>query len=193
MKLSEIVVVSRGERLYLDTMVIVAYFHKGHRLHANAEKLIANIEKVKYEGVISSLTLMEFIKVLRDACVEDNRMNIAENEEEIKSKINYLYRINNLCFVEGRPPEFDAMEEVKSVYFNTISQKAFEILCKHCGSIIKNKDEEFEHQGVHAMDALHLALAKVLDCDKIVTDENAFREVKSELDVLMLNDANVLF
>jgi predicted nucleic acid-binding protein len=193
LKLSEVVVASKGERLYLDTMVIVAYFHKGHRLHTNAEKLITNIEKVKYEGVISSLTLMEFIKVLRDAYVEDNRMNIAENEKEIRSKINYLYRINNLCFVEGRPPEFDAMEEVKSVYFNAVSQKAFEILCTNCGSVIKNMNEEFEHEGVHAMDALHLALAKVLNCDKIVTDENAFREVKAGLEVLMLNSANSFF
>lgn len=191
--MSEIVVASQGDRLYLDTMVIIAYFHKGHRLHSKADKMITNIEKVKYEGVISSLTLMEFIKVLREGYIETNRMNIAENEKEIKSKIDILYRINNLCFVEGRPPEFDAMDEIKSVYFNAVTQKAFEIFCKHCGTIRKNQDDEIEHQGIHAMDALHLALAKVLDCDKIVTDEDAFKEVKNELVVLMLNDANAFF
>lgn len=192
--MSEIVVAKKDDRLYLDTMIIIAYFHKGHRLHSKAEQIIVNIQKEKYEGIVSLLTLMEFVKVLREAFVKQNHMNIAENDKDINTKIGQLFRINNLCFVEGRAPEFkDSLSEADNVYFNSVSQKAFEIMSKYIGKIAKDENDEMEHKGIHAMDAFHIALAKAIACDKIVTDDYAFWDTKDEIIPLVITDVNAYF
>jgi predicted nucleic acid-binding protein len=185
--LSEITVAKEGERLYLDSMVIIAYLQKSHRLHAKATSIMSKIEQSKFEGVVSSLTLMEFIKILRGAFIRSGNKDMKAIEDAIREMVKVLYHIDNLYFVEGRPPEFCLMDEIKTVFFHNISQIAFEMICKYRGRI-KDSSGELEHYGLSPMDVLHLALAKKLGCDKIVTDDWAFKDAEKEITPLILTD-----
>jgi predicted nucleic acid-binding protein len=186
--LSEIIVAREGERLYLDSMVIIGFLKKDHRLHAKATDIMAKIEKMKFEGIISSLTLMEFIKILRDALIKAGMTDMKQIEDTIREMVKALYCIENLYFVEGRPPEFSLMDEIKTVYFHSISQNAFEMICKYCGRR-RDSSKGAEHYGLSPMDVLHLALAKKLGCDKIVTDDWAFKDAETEMTPLLLTDS----
>lgn len=188
--MSEITIAREGERLYLDSVVIIAYLQKGHRLHSKAKDIFLKIEQDKFEGVVSSLAMMEFVDILRNGLIESGNRKMQEIEDIIREMIRNLYRIDNLSFVEGRPPEFLLMEEVKNVYFHVISHTAFEMICKYCGKIKIDASDTVEYYGLSPMDTLHLTLAKKLGCDKIVTDDWAFKDAGKEMTPLVLTDSN---
>lgn len=44
-----------------------------------------------------------------------------------------------------------------------------------------------EHDGVHAMDVLHIVIAKRMGCSNIATDDRDFEETRSEIEPMLLD------
>jgi len=190
-------IASRGERLYIDSMVLIYYFYSKQRkdFSEKAKIFLQKIERAKFEGVISSLTLMEVIKSLRELLIKyGNIRKIAEIEEIIRQQISGLFAIGNIRFVEGRPPDFRPVPEAEELYFCTVCNEALAILHECTGKPDYDREEDkIVHKGLHAPDILHIVLAKKLQCDKLATFEWNFREAEKEIVPLILQDPNAIW
>lgn len=192
--MSQPTIATRGEMLYLDSCVIIAFFTKTHPFHAKAKDMLSKIENKKFTGVVSSLSLMEFIKILREALVESGQLgSMSDIESVIKQHLKVLYVIDNIRFVEGRPPEFEPIPEIESVYFYLISHNGLKIISQYCGHVELDNNENRKHDGLSPLDALHVALAKFLGCDKLVTTDWDFRECQNEITPLILEDRHSIW
>jgi len=190
-------VARRGERLYIDSNILVYYFYTKQRndLSKKAQNLLQKIESAKFEGVISSFTLMEVMKSLRELLIKyGNVRKVTDIENIIREQIFGLFAIRNIRFVEGRPPDFTPMSEVKELLFCKICNEAFSILCKCTGKPDYDQETgQVVHKGLHAPDILHIVLAKELQCDKLATFEWNFREAQKEIVPLILQDRNTFW
>ena len=190
-------IANKGERIYIDTNVLVYYFYTKQRgdFSAIAKSFLQRVEKAKFEGVISSLTLMELIKSLRELLVKYGHIKDSKTIEEIISKIvSQLYAVNNIHFVEGRPPDFEPATEVEKLYYYVMSHESLKLLQLCKGRISAESDSgEPKHEGLHPLDVLHVVLAKRLNCDKIATFERNFRESASEVVPLILQDRDSVY
>jgi len=182
----------KGERLYIDANVLVYYFYSKQRkdFFKKAQNLLQKIENNKFEGIISSLTLMEVIKSLRELLVKyGNIRRSKEIEEIIRQQIHQLFTFRNIRFVEGRPPELIPMPESEKLYFCTVCNEALAILHRCTGKTdVDRVTGEFVHRGLSAPDILHVVLANKLQCDKLATFEWNFKEAKEEIVPLILQD-----
>jgi predicted nucleic acid-binding protein len=190
-------VANKGERIYIDTMVLVYYFYtKQHKQFSEqAKRFLQRVENNKFEGVISSVTLMELIKVLRELLITYgpiHDMNVIESI--INQQIKELYSMKHICFVEGRPPDFEPATEVEKLYYYTIINKSLKLLQTCTGKVGANYQSGLpEHSGLHPIDIMHVVLAKQLNCNHIATFEWNFREAQGEVPPLILQDNNSLW
>lgn len=174
--------------------MIIAYFTKHDKFHNKAKDILSKIESEKFIGVISALCLMEFIKILREALVESGRFgNMDDVENTIRDFIKALYHIDNIHFVEGRPPEFEPIPDIENVYYYVISHDSLRILSQHHGNIGINNARNRFHDGISQSDAFHVALAKHLGCDKLVTTDWDFKDCQNEITPLVLGDNNSMW
>jgi len=192
--LTQPVIATRGEKLYLDSCVLVAYFTKHHPSHRKAKDILSKIEEAKFSGIISSLCLMEFMKILREFFVESGQLgSMSAIENELKEFLKVLYSINNIYFVEGRAPEFKPIPDIKSAYFYVIAHNSFTVLSKYCGCVKIDEKQDRRHDGLSPSDAFHVAIAKYLGCDKLVTTDWDFKECQDEVTPLILGDYNCIW
>lgn len=189
----QLTIATKGERLYLDSCIIIAYFTSFHPFHAKAKDILSKIESNKFTGIISSLCLMEFMKILREALVESGLRAMDEVEKIIKEHLKTLFMTDNIRFVEGRPPEFEPISEVKTAYFYIISHDSFRVLSQYCGCVKLDENQNPMHDGLSPSDAVHIALAKHVGCDKLVTTDWDFKECQSEITPLILGDSNAIW
>lgn len=187
------IIAMKGERLYLDSCVIIAYFSRRHHFHRKAKDILSKIENDKFVGVISFLSLMEFMKILRQALVKSGLGSMDDVENTIKEHLKVLFVLDNIRFVEGRPPELEPIPEIKSAFFYTISCDSFRILSKYRGCIKIDEKQTPTHDGLSPSDAIHIALAKHLGCDKLVTTDWDFKECQDEITPLVLGDRNSIW
>ena len=190
-------IVNKGERIYIDTNVLVYYFYTRQRedFSEKAKRFLQRVESNKFEGVISSVTLMELIKVLRELLVTYGKirdMNMIESV--INQQIKELYSMNNICFVEGRPPDLKPVVEVEKLYYYSITSRSLNLLQTCRGKIDADHETgEPEHAGLHPLDIMHVVLAKQLNCHRIATFEWNFKEASGEVPALVLQDRNTLW
>lgn len=190
-------IANKGERLYIDSNVLVYYFYSKQRrqFFKKSKKLLEKIANNKFEGVISSLTLMELVKALRELLVQFGQIRKVEDVEEIIHKnVSSLFAIGNIRFVEGGPPDFESMPEVEELYFCTVCREALATINECTGKPdIDRETGRIVHKGLHAPDILHIILAKKLQCDKLATFEWNFKEAKDEIVPLILQDYNAIW
>jgi predicted nucleic acid-binding protein len=182
----------KGERIYIDANVLVYYFYSKYRkdFSKNATDLLNKVATKKFEGIISNLTIMELIKSLRELLVEYGKIGkIADIDTIVEKTIKPLFLMDNICFVEGRPTDFEPAIEIAKLYYHSASNECLKLMNVYKGKVGSDYTSGMpKHQGLHAPDFFHLFLAKQLRCDKIATFDWAFQETRSEVVPLILQD-----
>jgi len=187
-------IANSGERIYIDTNVLVYFFYTKQRkdFSDKAKLFLGKVETSKFEGVISSITLMELIKCLRELLVKFGKIyDLNRVDEIICQQIKVLYSIDNIRFAEGRPPEYDPTTEVENLYYYAVSNESLKLIQSCKGKVYPDYNTGVaEHTGLHPIDIIHVVLAKQLQCDKIATFEWNFKETANEVTPLILQDSN---
>jgi hypothetical protein len=181
---------------YLDSSVILSY-QIGPADHAYADA--KNVFEVDIGGgatigVVSLLTLMEIIDVIRkrvtersnklllDAMVETRRNEFIKSETEarIKTLINNLTAMEKrglLIFADFTP--LDLKQVMDDVF--TFSKGYFGMVKKyyHCG-ICRTPHESYSYKGLGWIDLMHAFLAIGLCVDSLVTADKSFSALSTD-------------
>lgn len=181
---------------YLDANIILA-LAAGKEKEPDQFRLASQVfEKIKngeHQGVISSLTLMEVLAVLRtQKGREKNNLKDLSWDKQIEyvlkeSKTMYdnlmgeLLKLPNVKFELGKPID---LRKILDISFS-IMQKAkgkvrFFDYCKKCGS------KGLTHsafKGLGSDDILHALIAKEAGCDYLITFDSDFEELKNHEEI----------
>lgn len=176
-------------RLYLDTMVFAYYFFQRYKpdFSGKAVRLLKKIEDGKYEGIISILSILELIKVIRSNLVEGGNCSPRDWQEAVKEAVKTIYKMKNLEVIEGNPDERLAISQIQDLLHSSVLWYSFEIINKYPGTVRLEK-EKYVHDGLSAGDAMHITLAKRMGCAKIATFDHDYKESRGEIELLMLQE-----
>lgn len=192
-----LIIAQKGDRIYIDTNVLVYFFYTKHRadFSQQAKRFLMEIEKSKFEGVISSITLMELINCMRELLVAyGNVKDVSAVDQIVSQQLKVLYSIANIHFVEGYPPDFELSPDIEQLYYSTVSNNSLRLIQACKGKILPDYNTgKVEHKGLHPIDIIHVVLAKQLHCDKIATFEWNFQETAAEVTPLILQDHNTVW
>ena len=176
-----------SQRVYVDSTVLVFNFitQFDPRFSRAAKEFLKRVESGKYEGIISLFVLMELAKQIRELMVKANVCRPQDWQDSIKIAIEAIYKMQNMKIVEGNSAERKSLTTALSLLHSEIAWDSFDIMSKYHGST-KQKNGELEHDGIHPVDALHIALAKRMGCALIATLDHDFRETDHEIKSLLL-------
>jgi predicted nucleic acid-binding protein len=186
------IVACKGEKLYIDANVLVHFLYTKQRqdFSKKAKNLLQKIENRHFQGVISSLALMELIKSLRELLIAYGNVRKTDDVEKIiREQISNLFKIKNIVFFEGRPPDLEPMPEALGLYYCEVCNEALTLLYKCTGKAsLDNETGKIIHKGLHTADVFHVVLARKSHCNKIATFEWNFKEAEKEITPLILQD-----
>ena len=178
------------KRVYIDTSVLVFFFVS--RFDPNFSKksreFLGKVEAGNYEALISLFALMELVKQLRELLVKSNVCVKADWESSIKKAFEAIYKMQNVKIIEAINSE-NGQINATVLSHSEIAWDSFNIMNKYPGSV-KMKDNQFYHDGIHPVDAVHITLAKKTGCLAIATFDRDFRETNADLQSLVLMDDN---
>jgi predicted nucleic acid-binding protein len=181
-----------SNRLYIDSTVLVYHEFKNFKptFSQRSEELLSKIERGKYEGIVSILSIMELVKSIRGLLTECNNCDKNAWREATRSAIEAIYKIKNIQIIEGDPTERKTSSQIEDLLYSTFIWKGFEILNKYPGKPGKSKsiNHDFEHDGLSPVDTLHITLAQKMSCSKIATFDHDFKESRGEIMPLMLQE-----
>ena len=110
----------------------------------------------------------------------------ADWESSIKRALEALYKMRNVRIIEAMNGEAEQTNVTNLVLTHSeIAWDGFNIINKYPGSV-KQRDNLFYHDGIHPIDAVHLALAKKTGCSAIATFDRDFRETNAEVPSILL-------
>jgi len=180
---------SARHRIYLDSSVLVNYsFKKGNeQFSLLAMTLLNKVQIGLYEGVISTLCLMELMTSLRGLLTSHGVRDPQKWRSAIEEAFQAIFRVKNIVLVEGNPNERIGTDEIRDLFYSSIVWEAFEILTKHPGKAGLDKENKLKHDGLSAPDVIHIALAKRLACSEIASFDEDFLESKGEIYALILH------
>ncbi len=173
----------------MDTNILITYVvgpEKDDKFDL-AKQVFGKIRSGEYEGVISTLTLMEVLGVFRRQVGTDReRMYLVprptqgeyvqtESQSMFQSMLGELVKMPNTKFEEGKSvnlgsvlnSSLDIMKEVKGVvkFYNT---------CGFCDS----RASVSVHKAVATMDIIHATMAKETGCESLITFDKGFKELQ---------------
>jgi len=192
----------KGDRIYIDSNVLVYCFYSKYRTdyylydyHNKAKDFLSKVQSGKFEGITSSITIMEFVKILRESFIEYGKMkSMRDVEERVRECVSALFSIKHIKIIEGRVPELKPMFEAENLYYYAVSNEALQIMQRYVGKIVTDVETgEPKHSGLHPTDAFHVVLAKQLKCDKLATFAWEFKETEREITPLILIDHNTFW
>jgi predicted nucleic acid-binding protein len=181
---------SSRPRLYIDTNVLLHYLKTNYRPDfANlARDLVQKIEDGSYEGVVSTLTLAELMKVLREMIVTfEHGHDPTDWNDQIEKGFRSIFSIGNIKVVKQY-----VKRNNQPLLFDDVVEEGLRIMKQFPGNIVEKDDKEtntkkYRHNGIHSVDAYHIKLAKELQCAKIATFDNDFDETRAEIVPLILH------
>lgn len=180
-------------RVYVDSSVLCNWYSEDNNASPKnsfkpniASKFLDDVKEGKYEAVVSLLAIKEVVKFIRNIFVLSGKSKSEAWMKEEKNVIDRILRLQGVKIIEGRADEIRLLKP-EEMAFGNLSHDALAILQKYGGGVkfIKKK-ERFEHDGVHPMDVLHIALAKKMLCAKIATFDKDFKETKKEIESIIL-------
>ncbi len=136
--------------------------------------------------MISLYALMELEKQLRELMVKSNVCLRTDWDTNIKSCLKAIYKMQNVKIIEAITTDEEQID-IGSLLHSELAWDTFNIMTKYPGNIKLNRNNgQFNHDGLHPVDAVHLALAKKTGCLAIATFDRDFRETNSEVQSLLL-------
>lgn len=184
---------SSRPRLYLDTNVLLHYLKTNYRPNFAklAGDLVQKIEDGIYQGVVSTFTLAELVKVLREVMVRYEHENNPINwNSQIEKGLESILNIGNIHVVKHY-----AKTNEQPLLFDEVIEEGLRIMMQFPGNVKLKTDKKrhtkkYHHEGLHIDDAYHIKLAKDLLCAKIATFDNDFDETRAEIVPLLLHKDN---
>lgn len=176
---------SVANRIYLDSGVLIKWLYGDSYTIPAAQRFLKEVSSGKYEGIISLLAVKEFIKFIRHLSVTNGENNPQKWLDKEKNLLASVWKLKGVKIIEGKSEEH--VVTGTNLAFADVSMEALSLMRKYGGSAKRNpQTNKMEHDGLHPMDALHLAVAKGMGCSKIATFDNDFNETKSELEPVYL-------
>ena len=130
---------------------------------------------------------MELIKQIRELLVKADVCMKADWERAIKSAFEAIYKMQNIKIIEGTVAEKGQLDSITLLTHSEIAWDSFNIMNKYCGAVKVTNGSLF-HDGIHPVDAVHIALAKRMGCSAIATLDRDFKETDGEVPSLILMD-----
>lgn len=177
------------KKVYLDANILITYAvgpEKDDKFDL-AKQVFDKIKSGEYEGVISTLTLMEVLGVFRRHIGTDRQRMYSvprdtqgeyvqtESQSMFQSMLGELVKMGNIKFEDGKSvdlasvlnPSLDIMKEVKGIvkFYNT------------CG-ICNSQARVSVHKAVATMDIIHTTIAKETGCESLITFDKGFKELQ---------------
>jgi predicted nucleic acid-binding protein len=174
-------------RVYVDTSVLVFFFITSFNANfsSKSKEFLDKIRAGKYEGTISLFVLMELVKQIRELLVRADVCTKEDWEKAIKMAFEAIYSMPNMKIIEGTVLEKGKTDKLSLLYHSEIAWDSFNIMTKYCGKV-KVNGAIFCHDGIHPVDAVHIALAKRMGCTAIATFDKDFRETDKEVPSIVL-------
>ena len=193
-------------RAYLDSNVLLAKitgFESNPRQTKLADLVFDKIKDGEIKGVVSALVLIEIMAVLKNRVGQDkpkllaipdaaNRADhvIKESSSMYKEILGELLRMENKIIFQVK----------KSIDMNQLLIDAQLILdsvrgivkthdyCKKCNT---NGVQTISYKSLASYDALHVLLAKEMECDEFWTFDGDFEEIRNHQKVTPLQIKNI--
>lgn len=180
-------------RVYVDSSVLCNWYSEDNSSNPKnsskpkiASDFLDDVNDGNYEAVVSLLVIKEVVKFIRNIFVLNGKYNPEVWMQEEKNVIDRIFRLQGVKIIEGRPDEIRTLKP-EEIAFGNLSHDALETLLKYGGRMkFRKKKRRREHDGVHPMDVLHIALAKKMLCAKIATFDFDFKETKKEIEPIVL-------
>jgi len=188
-------------KAYMDAGVLVA-FGLGHDdLHyPKAKQVIDEIMQGKYRGVVSVLSLLETMDVIRKRLVSNTPKNVLDAQTDFQRR-EYIWRESEKRYgtlIDNLTRAVKA-KQMFIVNFNGVNIAEVLTMCKdlllknfgdirffnHCW-LCRRTYEHYEYKGLGPMDAMHFDLAKRIHCDLFITTDKSFSGLDGEIAVSVL-------
>jgi predicted nucleic acid-binding protein len=174
----------------VDASVLVSCASRRHPFWAFATRFLGKVQHGDYEGIVSTLALMECITGVRDFLTKQGVRDTKRWEAAVKSHFEALYKMPNLKFIDGTPQNPSAKSANWPV--SDILLEAFTILSSYSGKAIEDRNTRrafptYKYDGLYSPDALHIVLAKRSGCSRLATFDQDFIESKKEIPPIVLN------
>jgi len=179
------------KKAYLDANILLALSvgeKKERDQYKLAVRILDEIKDGKIEAVISSLTLMEVIAVLRtqkgrekhklDGLTDEKQLEYVLNgsNEMYGSLMGELLRLTNIKFDLGKHTDLNKlMDQAFGILQKTKGKVRFYNRCTRCGTQNVNYSA---FKGVGSDDVIHALLAKDVGCDQLITFDRDFEDLK---------------
>lgn len=180
------------KKAYLDANILLA-ISAGEKKEPDQYRLAVSvfdeIKEGKIVGVISSLTLMEVLAVLRtqkgrekhklDGLSSPKQLEYVLNESKsmYDDLMGQLLRLSNIKFDLGKPTNLNKlMDQAFDVLQKTRGKIRFYNRCSRCGS---NNVNYSAFKGLGSDDMIHALLAKDIGCDYLITFDKDFEDLKT--------------
>lgn len=173
------------KRYYIDTNVLVNYAvgHDVQDFHESAERFLEKVEDGTYEGILSPLTILEYISVVRRILANESHVQDTEKREEaIREAISFFIELDNVVTVKFEPNEVPRMTEGEGQISSVFVEAYNIILTYNEGRLAAHGKYKF----LSAADAIHLVLADLVGCDGIASFDKDFENTEDELEWLNL-------
>jgi predicted nucleic acid-binding protein len=176
------------EKVYIDSSVLVSCASTNHPFWPYATNFLGKVQHGNYEGITSTLALMECITGIRGILAHQGIRDTKKWEKAVKDHFDALYKMQNLRFIDGTPadPKTEFDWRLSDVLFESLA-----ILVKYSGKAVEDRQNrklsKLKHDGLYAPDAIHVVLAKRSGCSRLATFDQDFLESKKEIQPIVLN------
>lgn len=188
-------------KAYMDAGVLVAYGLGSVDMHyRKAKQVIDEVTKGKYRGVVSVLSLLETMDVIRKRLVNQTPRDFLDVRSDLQrkeyirqeSEKRYSALIDNLTKAAKAKKmfivNFDGVNiaEVLAICNNLLSKNFGDIrFFPRCG-LCRMEYEHYEYKGIGPVDAMHFDLAKRVGCDLFITTDKSFGGLDEEIAVSVI-------
>jgi hypothetical protein len=179
-----------GDVLYLDTSVLVHYFHnqKGQEyFHELARHLISKIQDEIYRGILSDITITEFIVAERKFLYEKGGVpNLREVDEITKGNLRILL-LESGFVIRGL-----TQANSSGMSFENLSSWLTSRALDYIGTgYFDSKAARYRFIGMNTVDLFHLRLAGYLGASWLATTDNGFAQAGEDVGILILQDHRI--
>ena len=188
-------------KAYLDAGVLVAYGLGTDDPHyAKAKSVINDITQGKYRGVVSILSLLETMDVIRKRITNRTPKTVLDRKPEPERK-RYVSQESEKRYKELIEDLTGAAKAKKmlligfdGVDVGKVLAECNDLLVRNFGEIkpydmcwqCRNRYEHYEYKGIGPIDAMHFDLAKRISCNLFITTDKGFSSLDGEMAVSVI-------